>query len=137
MPLYAPGIDANGGTITGNLSVTGDAAVSGVLSSTGILDINGGSDTATSAPAITPTLANNTAAQLADTTRDYMLYLEVGTAGTGFTLSIGPANTTVDAIVTSVTPVTGMLFTVRVPAGWFVKWAGTATTLASQIAIGC
>jgi len=137
MPLYNPGILATGGSITGDLTVTGNLASDGTLTSGGILTAQAGTNSASSAPAITPALSNNTAAQLADTTRDYMLYLEVGTAGTGFTLSIGPANTTVNAVVTSVTPVTGMLFTVRIPAGWYVKWAGTATTLANQLAVGC
>jgi hypothetical protein len=26
---------------------------------------------------------------------------------------------------------------VRLPAGWFLKWAGTSTTLARQTAVGC
>lgn len=35
MPLFNPGIDANGGTITGNLSITGDEAVSGTATWSG------------------------------------------------------------------------------------------------------
>lgn len=137
MPLFNPGIDATGGTITGNLSVGGALAVSGVTTATGLLDINGGSDTATSAPAITPTFANGVASQLADVTRDYVVYLQVGTAGTGFSLAIGPTSTPANTIAASATPLAGDLYTFRLPAGWYVKWAGTTTTLATQTAVGC
>ena len=142
------GVTATGGatvdtvTVTGNSSAaaytsTGNITVGATLKVTGLSQINGGTTTAASAPAITPTLANGVASQLSDVTRDYILYLEVGTAGTGFTLSIGPTSGVANAVVTSVTPVTGMLFTLRIPAGWFIKWAGTTTTLANQLAIGC
>jgi hypothetical protein len=131
MPLYNPGIDSTGGAISGNLSVGGTLAVAGVLSPAD------GVNTSGSAPAITPSFSNGTAAQLADTTRDYLVYLQVGTAGSGFTLAIGPTSTPANAIVGGVTPVAGELFSFRLPAGWYVKWAGTLTTLADQIAIGC
>jgi hypothetical protein len=137
MPLFNPGIDATGGTITGNLAIGGTATVTGVLSSTALLDINGGSNTATSAPAITPTFANGTASQLADTTRDYLVYLQIGTAGTAFTLAIGPTSTPANTIMASATPLADELLSFRLPAGWYVKWAGTSTTLTTQTAIGC
>ncbi len=117
--------------ITGPVTITGTATV------TGLMSVNGGTSSAGSAPVLTPTLTNGTPKQLSDTTRDYVLYLEVGTAGVAFTLSIGPTSGVAVPIVTSVTPVTGMLFTVRVPAGWYVGWAGTGTTLANQSAVGC
>lgn len=37
MPLFNPGIDATGGTITGNLSIGGDLAISGTTTSSGLL----------------------------------------------------------------------------------------------------
>jgi len=42
-----------------------------------------------------------------------------------------------NAIVVSATPTATELFSVRLPAGWFLKWAGTSTTMANQLAIGC
>jgi Pectate lyase superfamily protein len=102
----------------------------------GITYLNAGSATAGSAPVLTPTFASGTAAQLSDTTRDYMVYFQIGTVGTGFILAIGPANTTVNTIMTSATPGTDESISFRLPAGWWVKWSGTGT-LASQKAIGC
>lgn len=104
---------------------------------TGILAPNGGTTSAGSAPAITPTFANGTAAQLADLTRDYMVYLQIGTAGTAFTLAIGPTSGVANTLMASATPLADSLLTFRLPAGWFVKWAGTSTTLTTQTAIGC
>jgi hypothetical protein len=102
-----------------------------------VVTANAGTSSAGSAPVLTPTFASATAAQLADTSRDYMVYLLVGTAGTVFSLSIGPTSTPANAVVSSITPVANTVFTVRLPAGWYLKWAGTSTTMASQIAIGC
>lgn len=137
MPLFNPGIDATGGTVSGNLSVGGDLAASGTVAAGGVLSANGGTNTSASAPALTPAFANGTAAQLADTTRDYMVYLQVGTAGSAFSLAIGPTSTPANVLFASGTPVAGEMLPFRLPAGWFVKWAGTLTTLASQTAVGC
>ncbi len=105
--------------------------------SLGSLDSRYATLASTAAPVLTPSFANGTAAQLSDITRDYTLYLEVGTAGTGFTLAIGPTSTPANTLIASTTPTAGNLYTVRIPAGWYVKWAGTATTIAAQTAIGC
>jgi hypothetical protein len=86
---------------------------------------------------LTPAFTNNTAAQLSDVNRDYMVYLQVGTPGTVFTLSIGPTSGVANAIIVSATPTAAELFAVRLPAGWFLRWAGTSTTIANQKAIGC
>lgn len=136
------GVTMDTSTVTGAQTVgsqvnNGNDRVTGTLRVTGVSSLNGGVNTANSANVIVPALANGVAAQLSDLTRDYMLYLEIGTAGTGFTLAIGPDASTANSVITSVTPVVGMQFTVRVPAGWFVKWAGTTTVLANQIAVGC
>lgn len=131
MPLFNPGIDATGGTISGNLSVGGTLAVSGVMSPAD------GVNTSGSAPILTPTFASTVAAQLADTTRDYIVYFQIGTPGTGFTLAVGPTSTPANTLMASATPLADDLLSFRLPAGWYVKWAGTATTLTTQTAIGC
>jgi hypothetical protein len=120
----------------GNLAIAGTSYLS-TTSIFGLASHNAGTVTSASAPAITPTFANNTASQLADTTRDYMVYLQIGTPGTAFTLAIGPTSGVATTIVSSATPTATELFAVRLPAGWFLKWAGTSTTLARQTAVGC
>lgn len=100
--------------------------------------LNGGTDTAPSAAVIaSPGFAVGTASQLADTTRDYMVYITIGTPGTGMTLAIGPTDTPAHTIHSTSTPTAGMQFAFRLPAGWYAEVAGTSTTIASQIAIGC
>jgi hypothetical protein len=86
---------------------------------------------------LTPAFANGTAAQLADLTADYMVYLEITTAGTAFSLAIGPVNTTVNTIIASSTATLGSLITIRLPAGWWLKWAGTTAAIATQTAVRC
>lgn len=110
---------------------TGDITTSGIVNTKGV-------DTATSgAHVITPVLANGTAAQLSDVTRDYMLYLAVTTSGTANTLAIGPTSTPANTINPTAAWTAGQMLTVRVPAGWYVKWAGTSTLIATQTAISC
>ena len=121
---------------TGVMAIAG-ASFLNAINVFGLASYNAGTKTSGSAPVITPTFANNTAAQLTDTTRDYMVYLQIGTAGTAFTLAIGPTSTPANTIITSATPTATELLAIRLPAGWFLKWAGTSTTLASQKAIGC
>jgi len=84
---------------------------------------------------ITPTFANGAAAQLTDTTRDYVVYLQIGTPGTAFSVAIGPTSSPANTVVSSVAPTAGEVFTVRLPAGWYLEWSGTTTTLADQTAI--
>jgi hypothetical protein len=109
----------------------------GVSNTAGAASINVPSNSAGSAPVLAPAFANGTAAQLADTTRDYMVYFQIGTAGTAFTLAIGPTSGVADVLMASATPLADSLLSFRLPAGWFVKWAGTATTLTTQTAVGC
>ncbi len=137
MPLFNPGIDATGGSISGDLAIGGALTVSGVLSSAGLLDIDAGTNTATSAPVLTPTFANGTASQLSDVTRDYVVYLQIGTAGSAFSLAVGPTSGVANTIMASGTPLADQLITFRLPAGWYVKWSGTLTTLTTQTAVGC
>ncbi len=128
------------GTLARDTTLARTAA--GVLTASGLavtnlLTPNGGTATAGSAPALTPTFANGVASQLTDTTRDYLVYLQIGTAGTAFTLAIGPTSTPANTLMASATPLADELLSFRLPAGWYVKWAGTSTTLTTQTAIGC
>lgn len=87
-------------------------------------------------PAVTPTFANGTAAQLSDTTRDYMVYLQFGAAGTGLTLAIGPTSSPANTIINSAAVSGGEVVNFRLPAGWYARISFTTTTLANQKAIG-
>jgi hypothetical protein len=104
----------------------------------GTLTLDAGSSTAPSAPVLTPAFANGTAAQLSDTTRDYMVYLTVTTSGTATSVTIGPTSAASAATVMgSAAATAGQVISFRLPAGWYVKWAGTTTAIADQAAIGC
>jgi len=96
-----------------------------------------GSNSSVSAPVLTPAFVSGTAAQLADTTRDYLVYLAVTTSGTATSVAIGPTSTPANTILPSSSVTAGQLINFRLPAGWFVKWAGTTTAIATQTAIGC
>jgi hypothetical protein len=102
-----------------------------------VVNANAGTSSAGSAPVITPTFASGTAAQLSDLTRDYIVYLEVTTSGTATTIAIGPTSTPANTIMASAAATAGVVYTVRLPAGWYLKWAGTTTAMATQTAIGC
>jgi hypothetical protein len=96
-----------------------------------------GTDTAPAASALTPAFANGTAAQLSDVNRDYMVYLEVGTAGAAFTVAIGPTSVPANTIVASGVATSGEIVSFRLPAGWYVEWTATTATLAHQVAVSC
>ena len=85
-----------------------------------------GSNTASAAAVTTPTLG--AAAQLAQTAADSMLYIVIGTAGTALTIAIGPTSGVADVLVNSVAATSGTMYTVRLPAGWFVKVTATTAT---------
>ena len=131
---------AAGGVLSGtypNPGLASPLTVPAALTVTGLETLSAGSATAGSAPVLVPTFANGTAAQLTDTTRDYMVYLTVGTAGTAFILAIGPTSGTANTVVPSSTATSGDQYSVRLPAGWFLKWSATTATLAGQLAVGC
>lgn len=109
----------------------------GTVAVPGILAPNAGTNSSGSAPVLTPTFASGTAAQLTDTTRDYMVYLEIGTAGTANVVAIGPTSTPANTVIASGVATAGEIMTIRLPAGWYLKWSATTATLANQIAIGC
>lgn len=116
---------------TAVLEVQGTGQVSGVLSA------GAGTNTGLSAPALSPGLVVNTASQLSDKTRDYQIYLTIGTPGTGVTVNIGTSNPPGRTVYGSATPTAGQQITFRLPAGFWMEIAGTGTTLAAQNAIGC
>jgi hypothetical protein len=126
------------GTLTATgLAVTNALSVGTTLTGAGIASFNAGTNSSGSAPVLTPSFASGTAAQLADLTRDYMVYLTIGTAGTANTLAIGPTSSPANTLISSATATTGEMMVVRLPAGWFLKWTATTATLATQTAIGC
>jgi|SRR6185437_12998250 len=98
-----------------------------------------GTSSAVSAPVLTALgFTSGVAAQLADTTRDYTVYLEVTTAGTATSVTIGHTSSANDVtIMASAAATAGQVITVRLPAGWYLKWTGTTTAMANQVAVGC
>lgn len=85
----------------------------------------------------TPTIANSATGVQLSTTADVMLYLEVGTAGTAMVIKIGPTSSPANTVHASGTATSGDLYTIRVPAGWFVSTTYTTATIANQLAITC
>ena len=86
------------------------------------------------ANAILGTAATGT--QLSDTTRDYMVYIGVTAGGAAATLSIGAANTAVATLFAAATCNVGTQYTFRLPAGWYIRFQGTAG-ITQQTAISC
>lgn len=124
-------------TVENTFQANGTSYMYGPLNMNGE-PVNGGpTNTAGYAPVLTPSFANGTAAQLSDTTRDYMVYLECTTAGTGLSVAIGPTSSPANTIIASTTATLGELVSFRLPAGWYVKWAATTAAFATQTAIGC
>jgi hypothetical protein len=104
-----------------------------------VINANAGSNSAGSAPVLTALGAvSGTGIQLSDTTRDYMVYLTVTTAGTATTVTLGPTSSANAVTIMSSQPATaGEVISFRLPAGWFFKWAGTSTAIGNQVAVGC
>ena len=95
------------------------------------------SNTSTTSAYSTQVFANGTAAQLAQTTNDAMVYLTCTASGTAFTLNSGPTAGVANAIIPS-TPVTaGQVITYRLPAGRFLKWSATTATFAAATIETC
>ena len=124
------------GSGTGVPDVTLARTAAGVATLTGVLAnaASGGSNTAASAAVLTPTLG--AAAQLSDRTRDYMAYIQVGTAGTALVVAIGPTSGVATVVHSSGVATAGQLVTVRLPAGWYIQVTATTATWATT-AISC
>lgn len=104
-----------------------------------VINANAGTSSAGSAPILTALGAvSGTAIQLSDLTRDYQVYLEVTTAGTATSVTIGHTSSSNDVtIMASAAATAGQVITFRLPAGWWFKWTGTTTAMANQVAVGC
>jgi hypothetical protein len=116
------------------------AIEAGTIQADALVTLNGGSKTSGSAPILTAVAGTSggAAVQLVDVTRDYMVYIEIGTAGTAFTMSMGHTSAGTDVTLhASGTAVSGDVLSFLLPAGWFFKWAATTATLAQSVAVGC
>lgn len=106
----------------------------------GVISQNAGSDSAGSAPILTAVAGTNGGGgvQLSDTTRDYMVYLQVGTAGTAWVVTMGHTSSANDVTLhASGTATAGQTLSFRLPAGWYFLWTATTATLAQSVAVGC
>jgi hypothetical protein len=106
----------------------------GQLIVTGIATLNGGTNTAGAATVTTPTLG--AAAQLAQTTKDSMLYITVTTAGT-LTIAIGPTSGVANTIVAGLASAIGDMYSIRLPAAWYVAVTSGTTAVWTTTAIVC
>lgn len=104
-----------------------------------VINANAGTSSSGSAPVLTSLGAvSGTAIQLTDLTRDYQVYLEVTTAGTATSVTLGPTSSAnAVSIMTSQAATAGQVITFRLPAGWYFKWTGTTTAVGNQVAVGC
>jgi hypothetical protein len=94
----------------------------------------GGTNLAGGAGVSTPTLG--AAAQLAQTTNDAMIYIDITGAATGFAIKIGPTSGVANTLTTGASPSLGALYTVRLPAGWFIAVTSTTGSWTS-VAVTC
>lgn len=93
-----------------------------------------GTNTSGTAAKTNPTLG--AAAQLANTSQDAMIYIEVTTAGT-LTVAIGPTSGVADTIVNGVATAIGSLISLRLPAGWFIAVTTSDTAVWTATAVTC
>lgn len=127
------GIVAAYGNTLNKVSPAGDTMA-------GLLTLGGGTSTAASAPVLTGVAGTNGGGgvQLSDTTRDYFVYLQVGTAGTAWIVSMGHTSAANDVTIhASGTATAGQTLSFRLPAGWYFLWSATTATLAQSVAVGC
>jgi hypothetical protein len=113
------------------------AASTHLTDASGVFTPTAGSSSASSAPVLTPTFATATAAQLSDTSRDYVVYLNVTTSGTATSVTIGPTSAaSAVTVMASAAATAGQVISFRLPAGWYVKATFTTTVFAAS-AVGC
>ena len=104
--------------------------LSGSYLNPGVASTNTAAGAAKTAPVL------GAAAQLAQTAADAILYIAVGTAGT-LTVAIGPTAGVANVIVNGLAAAIGDLYTIRLPAGWFVAVSTTTTAAWTATAITC
>jgi hypothetical protein len=82
---------------------------------------------------------NGTASQLATSLQEYntMVYLTCTTAGTALAISVGPTSTPANVVTTAATPAAGNMYSVWLPAGWYLKWSATTAAFATQAVHTC
>jgi hypothetical protein len=97
-------------------------------------NFNQGTNTAPGATVTTPTLG--AAAQLAQTTKDSMVYITVTTAGT-LTIAIGATSGVANTIVAGLAAPLGAMYTLRLPAAWYIAVTTGTTAAWTATAIGC
>lgn len=143
------GVDASGNTVqSGNMSVAGTmsapASTVATLTTTGVIQQDSGINSSGSVNVLSTLLipvdigATGTGTQIGDTTRDYMCYVSCTGGGAGNTLTIGSnSGGTSATIFANATMTAGtMLPSWRLPAGWYIKYTGTAT-LGIQFGVSC
>ena len=95
-----------------------------------------GTNTAAGATTGSAALANGTAKQVS-TTVDTMVYIKLSAAGTLMTISVGPTSTPAYPLWGPATPAITTMYTVRVPAGWYILVSGTSTVISSSGYVTC
>jgi sugar (pentulose or hexulose) kinase len=91
----------------------------------------------TAPPVLNPAFLCGTASRLPDITRPHDVYLTVGTPGTGLGVAIGPDPDPRHTVYAAAEVQAGQLITIRLPAGWWLRWGSPDVTLAGQLAVGC
>ncbi len=89
------------------------------------------------APALSNFHGSGAAFQLADTSRDYNIYLQIKSVTHGFTLSIGADNHTTLALFTADDLASSQLMFFRLPAAWWISWSATLGGIKNSCAVGC
>ena len=93
----------------------------------------GATSTAAAATVTTPTFTSGTATQLANTSQDAMIYLDITLAGT-LTVAIGPTSTPANTLYSSVAVSTATAFpSIRLPAGWYIKVTAVTATYTANV----
>jgi hypothetical protein len=139
MILSAFSLLAQSNTFAGTQTFTNLIQVNGGLSSQGPIYVNDGFNTSGSAPILTGVAGTNggAAVQLSDTSRDYMVYLQVGTAGTAWIVSMGHTSAGNDVTLhASGVATAGQVLSFLLPTGWYFLWSATTATLAQSVAVG-
>lgn len=144
-PNYHIGFSGGGAAKTSNNAFAAGSYVTGTISKASELPDPLESSAATtntsgSAPILTSVAGTNGGGgvQLSDTTRDYIVYLQVGTAGTAYIVSMGHTSSANDVTLhASGAAVSGDVLSFRLPAGWYFLWSATTATLAQSVAVGC